>query len=151
MTIWKRGKKTNVNGRYNSIETETLAVLIDNIFVMLGGRVCHQIFVIPMGTNYAPYLANFFLYSYETYFIHMFLKIKLARSFYFILCYIDYVLSVNNSMFLGYASLSDLSHLAWNKEYHRYLCFILLLTIKRCFEISLVNNVIKQEWGWCMW
>jgi len=65
-----------------------------------------------MGTYYAPFLADFFLYSYQTYFMHIFLKMKLARSFYFIFCYIDYVLSVNNSTFLDYASLSDLSHWA---------------------------------------
>ena len=53
-----------------------------------------------MGTNCAPLLANFFLYSYEADFIQEPLKKnekKLARSFNFTFCYIDDVLSLNNS------------------------------------------------------
>jgi hypothetical protein len=37
--------------------------LIDNIFVLFGGGVFQETGDIPMGTNYAPYLGNFFLYS----------------------------------------------------------------------------------------
>ena len=43
-----------------------LEFLIDNIFVMLGGRVFRTDTVgIPMSTNCAPLFADFFLYSYE--------------------------------------------------------------------------------------
>ena len=35
-----------------------LEVLIDNIFVMFGGRVFQQVVGIPMGTNSAPLLAQ---------------------------------------------------------------------------------------------
>jgi hypothetical protein len=55
-----------------------------------------------MGTNYAPLLADLFLYSYEADFIQGLLKKnekKLARSFNFTFCYIDDVLSLNNSRF----------------------------------------------------
>jgi hypothetical protein len=61
-----------------------LEFLIDNIFVMFGGRVFQQTAGIPMGTNYAPLLADLFLYSYEADFIQGLLKKnekKLARSF----------------------------------------------------------------------
>jgi hypothetical protein len=79
-----------------------LEFLIDNIFVMLGGRVFQQTVSIPMGTNCAPLLADLFLYSYEADFIQELLKKnekKLARSFNFMFCYIDDVLSLNNFRF----------------------------------------------------
>jgi hypothetical protein len=79
-----------------------LEFLIDNIFVMFGGRVFQQTVGIPMSTNCAPLLADLFLYSYEANFIHGLLKKnekKLARSFNFTFHYIDDVLSLNNSRF----------------------------------------------------
>jgi hypothetical protein len=81
-----------------------LEFLIDNIFVIFGGRVFQQTVGIPMGTNCAPLLADLFLYSYEADFIQGLLKInkkKLARSFNFTFRYTDDVLSLNNSRF-GY-------------------------------------------------
>ena len=56
----------------------------------------------PMGTNCAPLLADLFLYLYEADFTQGLLKKnekKLARSFHFTFCYIDDVLSLNNSRF----------------------------------------------------
>jgi len=79
--------------------------LIDNIFVMFGGRVFQQTVGIPMGTNCAPILADLFLYSYEADFIQGLLKKskkKLARSFNFTFRYIDVVLSLNNSRFVDF-------------------------------------------------
>jgi hypothetical protein len=37
--------------------------LIDNIFVLFGGGVLQETGDIPMGTNCAPLLGDFFLYS----------------------------------------------------------------------------------------
>ena len=79
-----------------------LKFLIDNIFVIFGGRVFQQTVGIPMGTNCVPPLADLFLYSHEADFIQGFPKKnekKLARSFNFTFRYIDDVLSLNNSMF----------------------------------------------------
>ena len=76
-----------------------LEVLIDNLFVIFGGRVLQQTVGIPMGTNCAPLLADLFLYSYEADFIQGLLKKnekKLARSFNFTFRYIDDVLSLNS-------------------------------------------------------
>ena len=42
-----------------------LEFLVDNIFVVFGGKIFQQIVGIPMGTNCAPLLADIFLYSYE--------------------------------------------------------------------------------------
>jgi hypothetical protein len=46
-----------------------LEFLIDNIFVIFGGRVFQQTVGIPMGTKCAPPLADLFLYSNEADFI----------------------------------------------------------------------------------
>ena len=51
-----------------------LEILIDNIFVLFGGRVFHQTVGIPMGTHCASPLADLFFYSYEADFIQGFLK-----------------------------------------------------------------------------
>jgi hypothetical protein len=82
-----------------------LEFLIDNIFVIFGGRVFQQTVGIPMGTNCVPLLADLFLYSYETDFIQGLLNKngkKLARSFNFRFRYIDDVLLLNNSRFGGF-------------------------------------------------
>ena len=82
-----------------------LEFLVDNIFVVFGGKVFQQIVGIPMGTNCAPLLADIFLYSYEADFIQALLstgKKKLASQFSFTYRYIDDVLSVNNPDFENY-------------------------------------------------
>ena len=48
--------------------------LVDNIFVVFGGKVFQQIVGISMGTNCAPLLADIFLYSYEADFIQSLLS-----------------------------------------------------------------------------
>ena len=42
-----------------------LEFLVDNIYLEVGGKVFQQIVGTPMGTNFAPLLADIFLYSYE--------------------------------------------------------------------------------------
>ena len=82
-----------------------LEFLVDNIFVVFGGKVFQQIVGIPMGTNCAPLLADIFLYSYEAEFIQSLLstgKKKLASQFNFTYRYIDDVLSINNPDFANY-------------------------------------------------
>ena len=62
-----------------------LEFLVDNIFVVFGGKVFQQIVGIPMGTNCAPLLADIFLYSYEADFIQPLLSTgkKLSSQFNF--------------------------------------------------------------------
>ena len=100
-----------------------LEFLIDNIFVMFGGRVFQQTVGIPMGTNCAPLLADLFLYSYEADSIQGLLKKnekKLARSLNFTFRNIDDVLSLNSSMFGDFVDrIYPIG--AWNKGYHRYI------------------------------
>jgi hypothetical protein len=66
--------------------------LIDNIVVSFGGTLFQQVVSIPMGTNYAPLLADLFLYSYESEFLQKLVtdkKIHEARAFNFTYRYID--------------------------------------------------------------
>ena len=63
-----------------------LEFLVDNFFVVFGGKIFQQIVGIPMGTNCAPLLADIFLYSYEADFIQSLLSTgnkKLASQFNF--------------------------------------------------------------------
>ena len=82
-----------------------LEFLVDNIFVVFGGKVFQQIVGIPMGTNCAPLLADIFLYSYEAEFIQSLLstgKKKIASQFNFTYRNIDDVLSINYPDFENY-------------------------------------------------
>ena len=54
-----------------------LEMLIDNIFVLLCERVFQQTIGIPMGTKWAPLLADLFLYSHKVDFIQGFLKCQM--------------------------------------------------------------------------
>jgi hypothetical protein len=78
-----------------------LEFLIHNIYVIFGERVFSRV-GIPMGTNGAPLLVDWFLYSYEADFIQGLIKKnekKLARSYNFTFRYIDGILSLYNSRF----------------------------------------------------
>ena len=79
--------------------------LIDNISVKFGGWLFHQVIGIPMGTNCAPLLADFFLYSYETEVLDNMIRgghRKLARSFNLCYPYIDDLIVFNNKKFGDY-------------------------------------------------
>jgi hypothetical protein len=79
-----------------------LEFLIDNIFIMFGGRIFQQTVGIPTGTNYVLLLSDLLLYSHEADFIQGLLKKnekKLVRSFNFTFRYIDDVPLINNSRF----------------------------------------------------
>jgi hypothetical protein len=51
-----------------------LCFLVDNIYVALGDQVFQQYVGIAMGTNWAPLLADLFLYSCETNFVQKMLQ-----------------------------------------------------------------------------
>ena len=76
--------------------------LIDNIF---GGCLFRQVIGIPIRTNYAPLLADLFLYSYESEFLDNMIRFghrKLARSFSLCYRYIDDLIVFNNKKFGDY-------------------------------------------------
>ena len=99
----------DINGSGDSMYTadnicKMIEFLIDNIFVQFGGRLFHQVIGIPMGTNWAPLLADLF-YSYENEFLDNMIRSgrrRLARSFNLCYRYIDYLIVFNNKKFLDY-------------------------------------------------
>ena len=81
--------------KFSETDINILEFLIDNIYVIFGGRVFQH-----SRQNCVPLLTDLFLYSYEVDFIEGLLKKnvkKLARSFNFTFRYIDDVFSLNNS------------------------------------------------------
>ena len=44
---------------------EALTFLLDNIYIRFGSTLYRQIVGIPIGTNYAPLVADLFLFNYE--------------------------------------------------------------------------------------
>ena len=79
--------------------------LIDNIFVQFGGYLFLHVIGIPIGTNCAPLLVDFFLYSYENEFLDHMIKSghrRLARSFNLCYRYIDDLIVFNDKKFLDY-------------------------------------------------
>ncbi|KAK3093216.1 hypothetical protein FSP39_012788 [Pinctada imbricata] len=101
-------EKSDSENKYTETDIiQMLNFLIDNIFVVFGGKVFQQIVGIPMGTNCVPLLADIFLYSYEAEFIQSLVsegKRYLASDFKFTYRYIDDVLSINNPKFADYLS-----------------------------------------------
>ena len=78
--------------------------LIDYSLVQFGWRLSGLMTGIPMGTNYAPLLADLFFYSYENEFLDNMIRSgyrRLARSFNLCYRYIDDMIVLNNK-FLDY-------------------------------------------------
>ena len=76
-----------------------IGVSLITFFLQFGGRLFRQVIGIPMGTNCAPLLADFFLYSYENEFLDNMIRSghrRLTRSF------IDDFIVFNNKKFLDY-------------------------------------------------
>ena len=55
----------NYNFRSCQKVCEALTFLLDNIYIRFGSELYTQIVGIPMGTNYAPLVADVFLFCYE--------------------------------------------------------------------------------------
>ena len=71
----KKNKHSNSTKKFSETDiVNMLEFVIDNIFVIFGGRVFQQTVGISMCTNCALRLADLFLYLYETDFIQGLLK-----------------------------------------------------------------------------
>ena len=100
----------NMNGGGDNMYTadnicKMIEVLIDNIFMLFGGRLFRQVIGITMGTNCAPLLADLFLCSYENEFLDNIIRgghRSLARSFNLCYRYTDDLIVFNNKKFLDY-------------------------------------------------
>ena len=77
---------------------------MDNIYIRFGTKLYRQIVGIPMGTNFAPIVADLFLFCYERDFMTSLSDIKQAEiieAFKSISRYLDELLSFDNPYFEG--------------------------------------------------
>ena len=77
--------------------------LIGNIYVVCGDSLLKKVIGIPMGTDYAPFLANLQLYSYEYQWLVKKYENKefdIPRKFNYCFRYIDDLLCINNDHFM---------------------------------------------------
>jgi hypothetical protein len=71
---------SKTNNKYKQDEIiQMLDFLIDNIFVLFGGRVFQQTIGIPMDTNCAPLLSDLFLHAYDADFLQGLSRIKIEN------------------------------------------------------------------------
>ena len=86
---------------------KVIEFLVENIHVRFGRQLFRQMVGIPMGTNCAPLLTDFFLYSYENEFLDNSLrteKKKFAKKFNLSYRYIDDLVSFSNKIFEEFIS-----------------------------------------------
>ena len=86
------------SGKQSITLVNMLEYLVDNIFIEVGNRVFRQCIGIPMGTDYAPLIANLFLFYYEYNFMKGLIKTN-AKRFSTTVRYIDDLLTLNNTRF----------------------------------------------------
>ena len=106
---------SDLNSKYTGENIiRMLEFLVDNIFVVFAGKVFQQIYGIPMGTNCAPLLTEYFCtHAYEAEFIQSLFSAdrkRLESQFNFTYRYIDDVLSINlnhNSSFASYCAIKN--------------------------------------------
>lgn len=96
---------------------EAFGFLIDNTHFQAGGRVFRQVLGIPMGTNCAVFVANYFLFTYELDFMRQLVAAasipsapsrvdearRLLWAFRFTRRFVDDLLSIDNADFQAYA------------------------------------------------
>ena len=83
---------------------DVLSFLLDNIYIRSGTKLYRQIVGIPMGTNYAPLVADLFLFCYETYFMKNLSSDNQAdviKAFNLTSRYLDDLLTIDNPYFEG--------------------------------------------------
>ena len=99
---------------------EALTFLLDNIYIRFGTKLLRQIVIIPMGTNCAPLVADFFLFCYERDFM-MSLSVEnqseIIEAFSSTSRYLDDLLNIDNTYFDGLISQIYPQELQLNKAY----------------------------------
>ena len=81
---------------------DALHYLLDNVFIRFGLKLYRQIVVIPMGTNYAPLVADLFLFCYERDFMLSLSdnnQADIIEAFNSTSRYLDDLLNIDNSYF----------------------------------------------------
>ena len=81
---------------------DALNFLLDNIFIRFGTKLYRQVVGIPMGTNYAPLVADLFLFCYESDFMMSLSddkQVNVIEAFNRTSRYLDDILNINNVYF----------------------------------------------------
>ena len=83
---------------------DALSFLLDNIYIRFGTKLYRQIVGIPMGTNYAPLVADLFLFCYERDFMKDLSsdnQADIIKAFNSTSRYLDDLLNIDNPYFEG--------------------------------------------------
>ena len=81
---------------------DALHYLLENIFIRFGSKLYRQIVGIPMGTNFAPLVADLFLFCYERDFmlsLSDYNQTDIIEAFNSIFRYLDDLLNIENPYF----------------------------------------------------
>ena len=94
----KNASKTGITFSQDSFK-EALSYLMGNCFFSFGDMIFRQVIGIPMGSDPAPFMANFFLYSYERKYIQNLRKADVAKARLFrnTFRFIDDLLTINDN------------------------------------------------------
>jgi len=101
--------------------------LIDNIFIQFGELVFQQPISILVSTNYAPLLADLFLYANGEEYLQVLLKNtekKLAQTLNSRFQNIDDVLSLTNALFCDYLHIIYIHNLTVKDTADTQVCFL---------------------------
>ena len=98
---WSKGNGRNINKDLSFTKDQiksAISYLLDNCYFCVGNSIFKQIIGIPMGSDPAPFMANLFLYHYESKFLLNLKKIDLprARRFGNVFRYIDDLNAIND-------------------------------------------------------
>ena len=91
--------KSKASIKYDiTLVKEALEYLMNNCFFCFGNKVFRQVIGIPMGSDPAPFMANLFLYHYESTWIKKLKKndLQMARRFSNTFRFIDDLLTIND-------------------------------------------------------
>ena len=98
---WSRNQKPDKEGKILLSEKQVkdaFSYLLDNCYFSVGKNIFRQVIGIPMGTDPAPFMANLFLYYYESKFIkqHKINNMNRIRKFNYIFRFIDDLIAIND-------------------------------------------------------
>ena len=133
---------------------DALNFLLDNIFIRFGTKLYRQVVGIPMGTNYAPLVADLFLFCYERDFMMSLSDDKQADvidAFITTSRYLDDILNINNVYFDNMASQIYPSELQLNKAntsdtvaaFQTCICQFLMILFLPKFMINVTTLILK--------
>ena len=130
------------------VTKDAIQYLMDNCYFTLGNKIFKQVIGIPMGSDPAPFMANLFLYHYESKWLKKLKKENLqkARKFSNTFRFIDDLLTINDDQeFLQ--AMNDIypEELQLNLEHSGNNVSFLDLSITKCDrQLTLIKKMISR-------